>query len=272
MGRVWSIDAGYDLMAMSQYGNITSISESPIKEGLIYVGTDDGLIQVTEDGGENWRKIDRIYGVPEMAFVNDVKADLHDENTVYAALDNHKYGDYKPYLMVSHDKGVTWDSMNGDLPDRHLTWRIVQDHEKPELFFLATEFGIYFTLNSGENWMKVAGGPTISFRDLAIQKRENDLVGASFGRSFYVLDDYSPLREATPELFKDNEFHMFPIRTALWYIEADRLGGRRGFQGDNYFIADNPPFGATFTYFVRDEMKTKKAAANGSRSESQKSG
>ena len=258
MGRVWSIDAGYDLLAMSQYGNITSISESPLKEGLIYVGTDDGLIHVTEDGGENWTKIDRIYGVPEMAFVNDVKADLHDENTVYACFDDHKVGDYKPYLVVSHDKGKTWDSMNGDLPDRHLTWRIVQDHEKPDLFFLATEYGIFFTLNDGENWIKTSGGPTIPFRDLAIQKRENDLVGASFGRGFYVLDDYTPLREATEELFKDNEFHLFPIKTALWYVQADRLGGKKGFQGDSYYTADNPPYGATFTYFVRDELKTKK--------------
>ncbi len=272
MGRVWSIDAGYDLLAMSQYGNITSISESPIKEGLIYVGTDDGLIQVTEDGGSTWRKIDRIYGVPEMAFVNDIKADLHDGNTVYAALDNHKYGDYKPYLVVSHDKGATWDSMNGDLPDRHLTWRIVQDHVKPDLFFLATEFGIFFTLNDGKNWIKTSGGPTISYRDLAIQKRENDLVGASFGRSFYVLDDYTPLRHATPELFKENEFHMFPIKEALWYIQADRLGGRRGFQGDSFYTANNPPFGATFTYFVRDEMKMKKAIRKEAEAKAKKAG
>lgn len=260
MGRVWSIDAGYDLLAMSQYGNITSISESPIKEGLIYVGTDDGLIHVTEDGGENWTKIDKIFGVPQMAFVNDIKADLHDENTVYALFDDHKVGDYKPYILVSHDKGKSWDSMNGDLPDRHLTWRIVQDHETPELFFLATEYGIFFTLNSGENWIKTSGGPTIPFRDLAVQKRENDLVGASFGRGFYVLDDYTPLREATPELFKDSEFHLFPIKPALWYVQEDRLGGPRGFQGDAFYVAKNPDFGATFTYFVRDEMKTKKAA------------
>jgi photosystem II stability/assembly factor-like uncharacterized protein len=272
MGRIWSIDAGYDLLAMSQYGNITSISESPLKEGLIYVGTDDGLIHVTEDGGQNWTKIERIYGVPEMAFVNDIKADLHDENTVYACLDDHKEGDYKPYLVVSHDKGKTWDSMNGDLPDRHLVWRIVQDHAKPELFFLATEYGIYFTLNSGKNWMKINGGPTIPFRDLAIQKRENDLVGASFGRGFYVLDDYSPLRDATEELFKDHEFHIFPIKPALWYIQADRLGGQKGFQGDSYYVADNPPFGATFTYFVRDEMKTKKQLRTEAEEKARKAG
>ena len=272
MGRVWSIDAGYDLMAMSQYSNITSISESPLKEGLIYVGTDDGLIQVTEDGGENWTKIDKIYGLPEMAFVNDVKADLHDENTVYACFDHHKYGDYTPYVYVSHDKGRTWESMGGDLPDRHLTWRIVQDHIKKDLFFLATEYGIFFSLNGGKNWLKTSGGPTISYRDLAIQKRENDLVGASFGRGFYVLDDYSPLREATPEMFKEQEFHLFTIKPALWYVQADRLGGRRGFQGDNYFVADNPPFGATFTYYIKDDFKTKKAKRKVAEQKAKKAG
>ncbi len=115
---------------MSQYGNITSISESPLQEGLIYVGTDDGLIQVTEDGGADWRQIDRIYGIPEYSFVNDVKADLHDANTVYAVFDNHKTGDFKPYLVKSTDRGQTWDSITGDLPDRHIVWRFDQDHVK----------------------------------------------------------------------------------------------------------------------------------------------
>ena len=256
MGRVPSIDAAYDLFAMSRYGNITSISESPLVEGLLYVGTDDGLIQVSEDGGENWRKVERIYGIPEGSFVNDIKADLHDADTVYACLDNHKTGDYQPMLVKSTDRGQTWDSMVGDLPEKHLVWRIVQDHERADLFFLATEFGIFFTLDSGEHWTKLQGSPTISFRDLAIQKRENDLVGASFGRGFYVLDDYSPLRNSSPEVFEQDNFHIFPVRRALWYVQADSLGGRYGFQGDSFYSADNPPYGATFTYYNGKEYKT----------------
>lgn len=259
MGRVWSIDAGYDLMAMSRYGNITSISESPLVEGLLYVGTDDGLIQVSEDGGKNWRPIEKVDGVPENFFVNDIKADLHDENTVYAVMDDHKTGDYQPYLAKSTDRGKTWESMVGDLPDRHLLWRIVQDHENPDLFFLGTEFGIYCTVNSGKNWHKLkSGAPAIPFRDLAIQTRENDLVGASFGRGIYVLDDYSPLRELNDKLLSENELYLFPVRQALWYIPADALGGPRGFQGDSFFATPNPEFGATFTYFVRDGYQTQK--------------
>lgn len=259
MGRVWSIDAGYDLMAMSQYGNITSISESPLVEGLLYVGTDDGLIQISEDGGENWRKVDKIYGVPEFFFVNDIKADRHDPDTVYACLDDHKTGVYAPYLVKSSDRGRTWELMNGDLPERHLVWRLEQDHVNPNLFFLATEFGVYCSVNSGKNWIKMnAGLPTISFRDLAIQKRENDLVAASFGRSIYVLDDYSPLRDLNDDLLKNSEFHLFPVRRAFWFVQHDDLGGSRGFQGDSMFATPNPPHGATLTYFVRDEYKTKR--------------
>ncbi len=258
MGRVPSIDAAYDLYAMSQYGNITSISESPVVEGLLYVGTDDGLIQVSEDGGDNWRKVEQIYGVPENSFINDIKADLHDADTVYACLDNHKTGDYKPYLVKSTDRGRTWKTMVGDLPDRHLVWRIVQDHKRPDLFFLGTEFGIYFTLGDTGKWTKLGGAPTIPFRDLAIQKRENDLVGASFGRSFYVLDDYSPLQTASADQLVDDNVYVFPIRSALWYVQSDSLGGRKGFQGDSFYSADNPTFGATFTYYNGKIYKTKK--------------
>ena len=273
MGRVWSIDALWDLYAMSQYGNITSISESPLEEGLIYVGTDDGLIQVTEDDGKTWRKIDRIYGVPEFSFVNDIKADLHDASTVYATLSNHKTGDFKPYIVKSTDRGKSWKSLVGDLPDRHLAWRIVQDHQKPELLFLGTEFGLYFTLNGGQNWIKLTGNvPTIPFRDLEIQKRENDLVAASFGRGFYVLDDYSPLRHISAEQLAAEELVLFPVKKALLYIPRRILGGQKGSQGNSYFTASNPPFGAVFTYHLRDSLQTRKARRGAKESKAKSSG
>jgi photosystem II stability/assembly factor-like uncharacterized protein len=259
MNRVWSIDAVYDLFAMSEYGNITSISESPIQEGLIYVGTDDGLIQVTEDGGKNWRKIERIYGIPEFAFVNDIKADLHDPDTVYAVFDYHKTGDFKPYLIKSSDRGKTWTSIVGDLPERHIVWRFVQDHVKPNLFFIGTEFGLFFTLDGGRKWIKLTGNvPTIPFRDIEIQKRESDLVGASFGRSFFVLDDFSPLRTLDEKMLSENDYHLFPVKKALLYLPARVFGGEKGSQGDAFFTAPNPSFGAVFTYYLRDSLKTLK--------------
>ena len=261
MGRQQSWDSSWDFDAMSDYNTITSISESPQVEGLIYVGTDDGLMQVTEDGGENWRTVEvgDLPGVPATAFVNDLKADLHDANTVYVALDNHKFGDFTPYLLESADRGVTWTSIRGDLPDRTLVWRVVQDHENPDLLFAATEFGIYFSVSAGDAWVKLTGGvPTISFRDLAIQRRENDLVGASFGRGFFVLDDYSALRSVSEEQLGE-EATLFPIRKAWWYIPRSHLAFEEdgSSQGGSHYVAPNPDFGAVFTYYLRDGLKTK---------------
>ena len=260
MGKKQSWDEAWDLFAMSTYNTITSLAESPLKEGLIYVGTDDGLIQVTEDGGENWRKIEAgdLPGVPETAFVNDIKADLFDENTVYVALDNHKFGEMDPYLLKSTDKGKSWQSIVGNIPERTLIWRIVQDHEKPDLLFTGTEFGIYFTIDGGKKWAKLKGGvPTISFRDLVIQKREDDLVGATFGRGFYIFDDYSFLRQVSSETF-EKEAVLFNLRDAWWYMEKPVLsfGSGKASQGDAYYVAPNPPFGAVFTYYLGDEYQT----------------
>ena len=261
MDRIWSINAVYDTAAMSQYGNITSISESPLQQGLIYVGTDDGLIQVTEDGGRIWRKVERIYGVPEEAFVNDIKADRYDANAVYAVLDNHKTGDFKPYLVKSEDRGGTWRSITGDLPERQILWRFTQDHVKPDLYFIGAEFGLYFSLDGGGKWIKLKGNvPTISFRDIEIQRRENDLVGASFGRSFFVLDDYSFLREIGEKTLDENEFILFGVRKALLHVPARALGSEKGSQGDGFFTAPNPPSGAVFTYHLKDSLKTLKEA------------
>lgn len=259
MGREQSYDNPWDPLAMSEYNTITSLAESPKQEGLIYAGTDDGIIQVTEDGGQNWRKINvgDLPDVPSTAFVNDIKADLFDANTVYVALDNHKFGDLNPYLLKSTDRGKTWRSISSNIPDRTLVWRIVQDHVKPELMFCATEFGIYFTVSSGTKWTKLTGGvPTISFRDLAIQRRENDLVGASFGRSFYVFDDYSILRDVSDEQMA-NEATLFGSRKAWWYIPRPGIGfGGKGNQGASYYVAPNPDFGATFTYYLKDGLTT----------------
>jgi photosystem II stability/assembly factor-like uncharacterized protein len=253
MGKKQSWDNPWDVNAMSNYNTITSLAESPLQEGLIYAGTDDGIIQVTEDGGQSWRKIElsSIPLVPDMAFVNDVRADLYDANTVYVALDNHKYGDFKPYLIKSTDRGKTWTSIAGDIPDGTLVWRIVQDHEESDLLFVATEFGIYFTIDGGRKWIKLKGGvPTISFRDITIQRRENDLVAASFGRGFYILDDYTPLRQVSEELLAGA--HLFEVKDAWWYNLRSIVSS----QGSSHYAADNPPFGATFTYYLPDSLKS----------------
>ena len=257
MGRVQSWDNAWAVGAMSVYNTISSISESPIEAGLLYVGTDDGLIQATEDDGGSWRSIEvgSIRGIPTGAFVNHVYADIHNADVVYAALDNHKAGDLRPYLIKSSDRGRTWTSIVNDLPDRTLVWRIVQDHIAPDLLFVGTESGIFLTLDGGESWNKVnSGGPNISFRDVTIQRRENDLVSASFGRGFFILDDYSPLRDVNDELLaKDG--HLFAPRDAYLFSRKDVAGGS---QGASHYAAPNPEYGAMFTYYLKDGATTLK--------------
>jgi len=245
----------------SFYGNIVSFDESPAQEGLLYVGTDDGLIQVSEDAGGAWRKGEKFPGVAERTYVSDLCASRHAEGTVYAAFDGHKYGDFKPYLLKSEDKGKTWTSIAGNLPERGTVYAIAEDHVDPSLLFVGTEFGVFFTVNGGKRWTQLKGGiPTIAVKDIVIQRRENDLVLATFGRGFYILDDYSPLRKLkTPDLERASS--MFAVAPAEMYIPATPLGLKdKGFQGESFYVAPNPPFGATFTYYLRDEIKSRKKA------------
>ena len=254
MGRQQSWDNAWDVGAMSNYNTITSLSESPIQEGLLYAGTDDGFIQVSENGGDSWRAIPVTnLGLPARSFVNDIKADLYDVNTVYVALDNHKEGDFNPYLYKSSDKGLTWKSISNNIPKRTLVWRMVQDNVKKNLLFAATEYGVYTSLNGGDSWQKLPGTPTISFRDITIQKRENDLVAASFGRGFFVLDDYSALREFT-ESNLNQKGKLFSPRPAKWFVPRSNTGNT----GADYYFAKNPEFGAVFTYHLADDYKTQK--------------
>ncbi len=259
MDRVWSVDAVWKNVFTSYYGNIVALDESSVVEGLIYVGTDDGLVQVTEDGGKNWRQIGTFPGVPEFTYVADLAASTIDPDTVYAAFNNHKSGDFAPYLLKSTDRGRSWSSIRGDLPDRHVMWSIVDDNQKKDLLFAGTEFGLFFTLDGGSHWIELTSGvPHVAFRDLQIQYRETDLVAGTFGRGIYILDDYSPLRFVDTALL-NNEAATFPVKTALMYIPSRDLGwGDKGVQGDAFYSAPNPPFGAIFTYYLRDDLENLK--------------
>lgn len=260
MGRVWGVDAVAKNASTSLYGTIVSISESPQQEGLIYVGTDDGMVQITEDGGETWRAVSAFEGldVPEFGYINDIEADLHDPDTVYVAVNNHKRGDFRPYIVKSTDRGNTWSTLHSDLPQRGSVYCLAQDHQKPELLFCGTEFGCYASLNGGQNWIELSAGlPTIAIRDIEIQREENDLVLASFGRGFFIMDDYDPLRRIDPTTTDQNV--MMPIADSQQYpmVAPLALGGR-AFQGANYYLAPNPEYGATFTYHLAESLKTAK--------------
>ena len=253
MDKFWSIDAVAKDRSTSLWGTIVSLSESRLKENLLYAGTDDGVIQVSEDA-KTWTKYSKFPGVPEFTYVSDILPSKFDENIVFATFNNHKRDDFKPYVLMSTNKGKSWKSISADLPENGSVHTIEQDFKNPDLLFIGTEFGVFFSNNSGKEWIQLKSGiPTISVKDIAIQEREEDLVLATFGRGFYVLDDYSVLRAINKKSLA-TEGVLFPVKNAKLYIQ-DRA--RYG-QGSTFYKAENPEFGATFTYFLKEVPKTLK--------------
>jgi photosystem II stability/assembly factor-like uncharacterized protein len=258
-GKIMPPEAVFKHGSTSLFGNITAFAESPKREGLLYAGTDDGLIQVTSDGGKNWTKIDKFAGVPDMTYVARIFPSQHDSDTVYAAFDNHKNADFTPYLLKSTDAGKTWSSIVSDLPTRGSVLAFVEDHVNAKLLFCGTEFGLYFTVDGGGKWHRLKSDmPTIAVRDLAIQRSMSDLVVATFGRGFYVLDDFSPLRQASSEVF-EKPATIFPIRDGFQYPLRDQYGGRgKASLGETLYAAENPPYGAAIAYFLKEALPTRK--------------
>jgi photosystem II stability/assembly factor-like uncharacterized protein len=249
MGKQWdrNTTVGFN-RATTALSNIVSVDESPLLAGLIYAGTDDGLLQVTEDGGQTWRKTEDFPGVPKYTYVSDVMASPRDSNVVFVTLNNWQRGDYKPYVARSTDRGRTFTNITGNIPTRHPAWSIIQDHVNSNLLFVGTEYGLFFTVDGGAHWTQLRGGlPTAQVRDMDVQKRENDLVLGTFGRSFYVLDDYSPLRGVSAQSLAQ-EAALFPLRHAYQFPMRNQY---RAVESD--WTAPNPPYGAILTYHLRDK-------------------
>lgn len=264
MGKVWPMDAVAKNVSTTPYGNIVAIAESPLDENVLYAGTDDGLVHVSTNGGDTWSRYSSFPGVPDMTYVNEIIASAHDKNTVYVAFNNHKKGDFKPYLLKSTDLGKSWTSIAANLPERGSTYAIAEDPEARNLLFVGTEFGCFATLDGGSYWKALSKGlPTIAVRDINIQEREKDLVLGTFGRGFYIMDDYSALRELSNELLS-KEAHIFPVSEALQYEPYSPIAasttiswlGPKGFQGETYYLGENPMFGAAFTYYLKEKYET----------------
>lgn len=276
MNKVWSIDAVAKNESTDIFGQLTTVAESKFDENLLFAGTDDGLIHVTIDGGKNWTAIDNIPGVPANTYVNQVITSLHDKNTVYATFNHHRYGDFRPYVYVSKDAGKTWTAIQHNLPERGSVYTIAEDHVNPNLLFVGTEFGVYCSLDGGVQWQPLKGGlPTIAVRDIEIQRRENDLVIATFGRGFYVLDDYAPLR-SLKQADTTQAAIIFPVKDTWMFEEANPLGNwggsKKGTMGESYFITPNPKVGAVFTCWIKNDLKTLRQKRQAAEAEQVKKG
>ncbi|OUR91871.1 glycosyl hydrolase [Flavobacteriales bacterium 34_180_T64] len=256
--RIVSIDAVAKNGSTSLYGAVVALSESPIDENLLAAGTDDGLVQITENGGATWRKVSAIPGAPKQSYVNSVYLSKHDVNVIYVAFNHHKFGDFKPYIFKSNDKGISWTNISSNLP-KGSVYSIEEDHIDSNLIFCGTEYGAFFSPNQGQRWKELAAGlPTIAVRDIAIQERESDLVLGTFGRGFYVMDDYSSLRSidnSTPS----ETAKIYGIRDALIWEPSLPLGlPGKAFQGDNFYTSPNLGPEAMITYYYDEDYKTLK--------------
>jgi photosystem II stability/assembly factor-like uncharacterized protein len=241
-----------DNSSAEMHTTIYSISESPKDKSLIWVGTDDGNLQLTRDGGKTWHNVvGNVPDLPKNSWVNWVQASNFDAATAYAAFDRHTFGDMPPYVFRTADYGKTWtplitpQELKGVRGYAHV---IKEDVVQPNLLFLGTEFGLYVSIDGGKVWAQFKGNhfPAVAVRDLAIQPRENDLVLATHGRGIWIVDDITPLRALTPELI-GQDVAFVSARPVQQRIEGD--GGWAN--GDAAFVGDNPPDAAVITYYQR---------------------
>ncbi len=235
------------------YGDITTISESPVREGILWVGTDDGNLQLSKDGGVTWTNlINRIVGVPKYTYVSRVVASHFDEARAYVTFDGHRNDDFRPYVYVTDDFGKTWKSIANNLPYGGIV-NVIREHPKnPDLLFVGTERGAYFSIDRGNSWVKFENLPIVPVDDIAIHPRENDLIFGTHGRSIFVLDDITPLEQLSKDVL-NSEFCLFKVRPA----ERFQYYNHKGSTGHKMFIAPNPPFGALITYYLNCELDKK---------------
>jgi hypothetical protein len=243
----------YDVTEAENFTTIFDIAPSPVQEGVIWAGTDDGQLHVTRDGGDTWTNVvDNIEGVPEHTWIHQVKASKFDAGEAYVVFDNHRRADWTPYVYHTTDYGQSWTRIVGPEDVDGYALSIVQDPVVEDLLFLGTQYGLYFSLDNGATWTQWTHGyPTAQTRDLAIQERERDLVVGTFGRAAYVLDDIQPLRtlaQRGPETVFADSMYVFQAPTAYLMEQGTHLGAHTGAQA--VFEGENEPDGAMLTYSV----------------------
>jgi hypothetical protein len=237
---------------ISCYGNITTISESPLKKGLLYVGTDDGNLQVSQDDGNSWKNaISKVPGVPKYTYVSRVIASHFTEGRAYVTFDGHRNDDFKAYVYVTENYGDSWKSIANNIPEGGTVNVIREHHRNPNLLFVGTETGAYVSFDRGGHWTKIKGNfPICPVDDIAIHPRENDLIFGTHGRSIWILDDITPLEKLSKEILSSDCF-LFAPRPATLFIPYEI----RETLGHKVFVAENPPYGAIISYYLKSAPK-----------------
>ena len=234
------------------YGDIITISESPLKEGLLYVGTDDGNLQVSQDGGQTWKNvISKVPGVPKNTYVSRVVASPHTEGTAYATFDGHRNNDFKPYVFMTTDFGESWKNISSNLPVGSTVNVIREHHRNPNLLFIGTERGAYFSIDKGANWEMFNNNfPMVPVDDIAIHPRDNDLIFGTHGRSVWILDDITCLEQFGQNVLASDAY-LFNSRPATIFNPYNHKGST----GHKIFVAPNPPSGAVISYYLKEKPK-----------------
>jgi photosystem II stability/assembly factor-like uncharacterized protein len=234
----------------SFYGTITTIAESPVIPGIIWVGTDDGNIQVSRDGGATWTEVSRtLPGGPKEYYVSRVEASHQDPATAYVALDGHRSDDLRPYLFVTRDFGKTWAAMTGDLPAFGNVNTVKQDPRNPKLLFAGTEFGFFVSFDEGGSWQRFTNNlPMVRIDDVLIHPRDNDLVLSTHGRSIWVMDDITSLQQLTAQVMAEDVYLFEPREAVLWKPD---IRMRRSMTGSKVWRGESAPIGSAISYYLK---------------------
>jgi len=237
------------------HSTIISIAESPLQKGQVWVGTDDGNLQLTSDGGKTWSNlIGNVGGVTANSPVSHVEPSRVSPQTAYVAFDRHMFDDFRPYIFKTTDGGKTWSSIAGNLPAKAYVQVVREDPKNPALLYAGTELGLFASYNGGKEWipLNLKNMPNVAVHDIVVHPRENDLIVATHGRSVWIFDDITPIQRMTAVIVNSNA-HLFPVRPALRFASFFTRYGI----GDKVFTGPNPSYGALITYYLKDKLDDK---------------
>jgi photosystem II stability/assembly factor-like uncharacterized protein len=236
---------------VQSYGNLVTFAESQKKAGLLYTGSDDGVLSMSPDGGGEWRNVtSRIPGLGKNVYVSRVEPSRFDEGTVYATFDGHRTNDFSTYVYASRDHGSTWSSITGDLPKGQVARTIAEDLITPDVLYLGTESGLFVSSDRGRRWLRVKGNlPTVPIYEITLHPRENDMILATHGRGVWILDDLAPFQQIAQA--QQTDAFAFRLETAVERLPSNER--MKSFEGDRQFLGANPPTGATFTYYLKSK-------------------